>query len=62
MAQYVFSKSLFRKSTCLSKTLILPTFVLNYDVTYEQRAMAVNCPYFPNLAFKKQGKIIHENE
>jgi len=25
-----------------------------------KRAMAVNCPYFPNLAFKKPGKIIHE--
>jgi len=25
-----------------------------------ERAMAVNCPYFPILAFKKLGKIIHE--
>jgi len=24
------------------------------------RAMAVNCPYFPKLAFKKPGKIIQE--
>jgi len=25
-----------------------------------QRAMAVNCPYFPKLAYKKPGKIIYE--
>jgi len=43
---------------------ILTLFIYNSENsknnTAVKRAMAVNCPYIPNMAFKKPGKIIHE--